>query len=131
MADTFHQAAVTSDDLCKVIDQIAAELGGKVMFRHRHADRIRDALAQWAGGGFNAACMSSLGMAGGDRAQLTEIAQLVHRHVGIAGEYEWLSLMQLYYHTHLQLLMYLCKPQNLLSKYQQKSCYHRQIRSIS
>ena len=30
--------------------------------------------------------MSSLGMAGGDRAQLTEIAQLVHRHVGIAGE---------------------------------------------
>ena len=55
------------------------------MFRRRHADRIRDALAQRAGGGLDAACMSSLGMAGGDRAQLTEIAQRVIV-IGIAGE---------------------------------------------
>ena len=86
VADAFHQASVAGDDIGEVIDQVAAELGGKVMFRHRHADRIGDALAERTGGGLDAAGVSSLGVAGGDRAQLAKIAQLVHRHVGIAGE---------------------------------------------
>ena len=88
VADAFHQAAVARDDIGVVVDKVAAMDGSHVVLGHRHADGIRQTLAERAGGRLDPAGVAGFGMAGCDGADLTEIAELVHRHVGIAGKVE-------------------------------------------
>jgi hypothetical protein len=80
MADSLHQAAVAGDHPGAVIDQPFAETGVQVALRHGHADGGGEALAQRAGGGLHAGGVAVLGVAGGERAPLPEVAELVHRH---------------------------------------------------
>ena len=54
----------------------------------RHADGIGEALAERAGGRLDAGGMAVFGVAGGLRAELAEILDLVDRHVLVAGEIE-------------------------------------------
>ena len=86
MADAFHQAAVTGDNIGEVVDKVAAELGGEVMLGHRHADGVGNALAKRPCRGLDPAGMAGFRMACGDRAKLPEIADLIHGHVFIAGQ---------------------------------------------
>ena len=56
VADAFHQAAVADEGPGAVVDHRVArpvEFGGKQLFGECHADRVGDALAERAGGGFH------------------------------------------------------------------------------
>ena len=86
MADAFHQASVTGNDICVVVDKVAAELRRQMFLGHCHANRIRNALAKRAGRGLDPGGVACFRMTGGDRAQLPEVAKLVQRHVGITGQ---------------------------------------------
>ncbi len=71
-----------------VVDHSVAgpvELGAEQLLGQRHADRIGQALAERAGGGFHARGDADLGMAGGLGVQLAEIADLVQGQV-VAGQ---------------------------------------------
>ena len=101
MGDALHHAAVAQDAVGVVVDHreaFAVELGGQMLFRHGHADRICDALTQRAGGGFNADGVAILRMAGGLGAKLAELLEVlngqavseqvqkaVHQHGAVAG----------------------------------------------
>mmetsp|Transcript_60835 Transcript_60835/g.161167 ORF Transcript_60835/g.161167 Transcript_60835/m.161167 type:complete len:209 (+) Transcript_60835:2280-2906(+) len=56
-------------------------------FRHGHADRVGDALAERAGGDLDASGDVVLRVAGRERAQLAELPQVVEREV-VAGQVE-------------------------------------------
>ena len=88
LADAFHEATVADKGVGFMLDQIRAEHGVQVAFGNRHADGIGDALAQGAGGCFNACGMAEFRVACGFGTPLAEIADFFHRHVGIAGEME-------------------------------------------
>ena len=64
MADAFHQAAVAGDDIGVVVHQRVAEAGIQHPLGQRHADRVRQALAERAGGGLDARRMAIFRMAG-------------------------------------------------------------------
>ena len=53
MAEALHQAAVTNNNIGKMVKNLRAKLGPKRPFCNGHADRHAQALAQWPGGGFN------------------------------------------------------------------------------
>jgi hypothetical protein len=59
----------------------AVEARGEQLFGQREADRVREALAERAGGGLHAGRVADLGMARGPGMQLPETAQLLHRQV--------------------------------------------------
>ena len=63
----------------------AVEFGRQQSFRERHADRIGQALAERAGGGFHARRHADLGMARRLRVQLAKAPQLLHRQL-VAGQ---------------------------------------------
>ena len=86
VADAFHQAAVAGDHVGEVVDDGVAEPGIEQPLGQRHADGIGETLAQRARRGLDARRMAVLGMAGRLGAELAEVAQLVHRHIRIAGE---------------------------------------------
>ena len=68
VADAFHQAAVAHEDVGVVVDDrvaFAVELLGQQLFSQRHADRIGQALAERAGGGFDAGRHIHFRVAGG------------------------------------------------------------------
>jgi hypothetical protein len=65
LADAFHQAAVAGEHIGVVIDQIGAEISGKLAFGDRHADGIGKALAERAGGRLDACGVAIFRMAGG------------------------------------------------------------------
>ena len=69
-----------------LIDDVAAELGGHAALGQRHADGGGDALAQRAGGGLDARRDEVFRMARRQRAELTEILDLLDGHRRIAGE---------------------------------------------
>ena len=55
--DAFHQAAVAEEHVGVVVDDVVAgpvELRGEQLLGERHADRVGEALAERAGGGFDA-----------------------------------------------------------------------------
>ena len=62
VAQAFHQATITGDHICIVIDEIVAEPRVQQALCQRHADRRGDALPQGAGGGLDARGMAILGM---------------------------------------------------------------------
>ena len=92
LADPLLEIAVGADAVDVVLDRaehlIAGEARGHHLRGERHADAVRQPLPQRAGGHFDAAGVAVLRMSGGARAPLPEVLQLVHRHVGIAGEVE-------------------------------------------
>ncbi len=88
MADAFHQAAVTQEDVGVVVDDVEAgtvEFLAQQALGQRHADRVGEALPQRAGGGFHARRDAVFGVAGGLAVQLAEVLQFRHRQV-VAGQ---------------------------------------------
>ena len=97
--NTLHETAITGED-CKVIstrgdielgvqhtisvvvDQVEALLvvqGSHVSLGDTEADRVREALAKRTGGDLDAIRVSSLGVTRGQRAELTEVLEVVER----------------------------------------------------
>jgi hypothetical protein len=88
LADALHQAAVADADEGAVIDHrvaVAVEFGRQQRLGERHPDRIGQALAERAGGGFDAGRHADLRMAGRLAAELAKASQLVERQC-VAGE---------------------------------------------
>ena len=88
MRDALHHAAIADERIGMVIDDGVArpiEGGRERALRKRHADRIREALAERAGGGFDAEVQLALRMSRGLGAELPKILQLLDRQ-GIAGQ---------------------------------------------
>ena len=84
VADAFHQAAVAEKHEGAVVDDRvtrAIELLGEQLLRQRHAHGVGDALAQRAGGGFDAGRHAHFRVARRARAELAEALELVHRQV--------------------------------------------------
>ena len=82
----FHQVAVGGEHVGVMPDHLLAVLGDQHLLRQRHADRGGEALAERAGGGLDAAGLEVLGVSRRLGAELTEILDLVERHVLVAGE---------------------------------------------
>ena len=71
-----------------MIDEVVAfavEALRQQLLGQREADRIGEALAERAGGGFHARGLVALRMAGGLAVQLAEILQFLQRQVGLEG----------------------------------------------
>ncbi len=63
LADALHEATVTHEDVGEVVDQPIAELPVHDALAKRHADRLRDALAERARGQLDAVGVFVLGVA--------------------------------------------------------------------
>ncbi len=88
--DAFHQVAVAGDDPGAVIDRrvaVAAVTRGQMRFADRHADGVREALAERTGRDLDARRVAALGMARRLAAPLAELLQIVERKV-VAGDVE-------------------------------------------
>ena len=88
MRDAFHQAAVAKEHVGRVIDDLMVrlvELGRQHLFGNSEADGVGDALTERAGGRLDAGCVADFRVAGGTRAELAEILQIVDRQV-VAGQ---------------------------------------------
>ena len=72
MADTFHQAAITRNHICIVINKLIAKERIFMTLCHRHANRIRNTLAKRPGCGFDTCGMTIFRMASCFGAPLTE-----------------------------------------------------------
>lgn len=84
VADAFHEAAVAQEHIRAVVDDreaLAVEFRAEELFGERHADAVRDALAERPRRRFNARSHMHLGMARGFAAELTEGLEVVHREV--------------------------------------------------
>ena len=86
MIDAFHEAAVARDHPGAVIDKLVAEHGIEVALGHREADSHGEALAERTRGRFHARQFEILGMTGTGAADLTELADLLHRRLFIARQ---------------------------------------------
>ena len=86
VVDALHQAAIARDYPGPVINQIIAKDRIQVSLCHRHANCHRKALPQRSGGAFNAFEQKVFRMSGARRAQLAEVANVLHRRARIAGE---------------------------------------------
>ena len=80
--NAFHQAAVAGQHIGVVVDEVVAEGGVQDALGERHADAVGEALAERAGGRLDAGGVAVFGMAGGVRAELAEMLDLVDRDVG-------------------------------------------------
>ena len=84
----FHQAAVAEENESVVIDDFVTrlvELGGEYLFGQREADRVGDALAERAGGRFDARGVAVFRVARRPGVQLAEVLDVVDRDV-VAGQ---------------------------------------------
>ena len=88
LRDAFHEAAVARDGEGVVPAQLLACARRNEAFRNRHADGVRDALAQRPRRRLDAGRVPVLGMPRRLGAELAEVLDLLHRHAGIAGEIE-------------------------------------------
>ena len=88
LADAFHQATIARDHIGAVVDEVVAEARVEVALSHRHADRVGETLAERAGGRLDPGRVAEFRVARRLRAELAEIADLIERHAGIAGEVE-------------------------------------------
>ena len=87
-ADALHQVAVATKCINVEVEQVEAGpivLRGKPAGGHRHADAVADALAQRAGGGFDAAGVAVFGMAGATAVQLAKAADVVQPDRRLVG----------------------------------------------
>ena len=84
MRHAFHQATVAEKDIRAMIDNVMAvtvEFRRQHALRQRHAYRIREALAQRAGGGLHAGRHAVLRMAWSFGVQLAEVFQFRDRQL--------------------------------------------------
>ena len=88
VADAFHHASIAQESVGEMVhdgELLAAlrpvELGGQQLLGQCHSHRIGDALAQGAGGGFNAGGDVHFWVTRRLAVQLTEFFDLVHRQV--------------------------------------------------
>ena len=86
VANPLHQVAVRGDHPGPVVDDLVAETGREDALGERHPDRRRDALSERPGRGLDPRRVAVFRVTGGAAAELAEPADLVHRHVGIAGQ---------------------------------------------
>ena len=86
LADALHQAAVAGDHPGAVVDDPGPETGRQRPLGDGQADGIAEPLAERPGRGLEAGRMAALGVAGGARAELAEVADFLQRHVGMAGQ---------------------------------------------
>ena len=87
-ADALHQVAVAAKGVDVEIEQLEARpvvSGGQPAGGDGHAHAVADALAQRPGGGFHAAGVPVLGMAGAAAVQLAELADRLQRHGRLVG----------------------------------------------
>ena len=80
--DTFHHVAVAADGVGPVVDNLMTgliEMRGEPAFGDGHADGIGETLAERAGGGFDAGCVTVFRMTGRFAVPLPEILQFVQR----------------------------------------------------
>ena len=75
--DTLHKAAVSTKDICAVVYELLAKLGGKPCLRHRHPNGIRKALAERSRRGFYARCVPVFWMPRCRRAPLPEVLEVL------------------------------------------------------
>ena len=88
--DALHQVAVRADRVDAAVDDLVVRpvvALGEEAVGDRHADAVREALAERAGRGLDALGEEVLGMAGRARPPLAEPLQLLEREV-VAGEME-------------------------------------------
>ncbi len=88
MRDAFHEIAVAADDVGVVVDDLGfagVVDGAEVFFSDGEADGFGEALAERAGGDFNAGGFAVLRVTGGVRAPLAELLELLERKI-VAGE---------------------------------------------
>jgi hypothetical protein len=81
VADTLHQAAVAHKHIGMVVNYsmaFAVEFLSQQFFCQRHANGVRNALAQRAGGGFYTGGDADFGVARGFAVQLAKVFELVH-----------------------------------------------------
>ena len=86
--EALHHAAVAHENVGMVVDDVTAgpvEFRGEQFLGERHADRVRDALAERPGGGFDTGRAAVLRMPRCLRMQLAEAFQLRQRQV-VAGQ---------------------------------------------
>ena len=76
VADAFHEAAVAGDHVGVVVDEVGAEAGGEHALGERHADGVRETLAERAGCRLDAERMAVFRMPGGAEPELAEPLQL-------------------------------------------------------
>ena len=86
MADPLHQAAITSDAIGVMFDQIRPEPRIPDALGERHANGIGDALPEGTRGGLDAGGMTIFGMACRLRAELAELLDLADVHARRARE---------------------------------------------
>ena len=86
MADTFHQAPVTGDNIGVVVHNFLTVMCTQAFFCHGKTDRVCDTLTKRAGGCFNAFGVAEFRVTSGDRAPLAEVFYLLKGHVLVARQ---------------------------------------------
>ena len=92
VADAFHHATVAHENVGVVVNDVQVfavisfvEFFGEQLLSQCKTDRVGDALAEWAGGGFYAWGHAHFRVASGFAVQLAEVFQLGHRQF-VAGQ---------------------------------------------
>ena len=80
VADALHQVAVTDDHERAVIGEVGAEARAEAPLGQCHADGVGEALPERPGGHLDAGREAALRVAGCDRPELAEVADVVQRH---------------------------------------------------
>ena len=88
VTDPLHQATVTCENVCVMVDDVIAKARRQHSFSERHADSVGNPLTQRSCRGFDPAGMSIFRMAGGSAAELAEISNLLDIHILVSREVE-------------------------------------------
>src|SRR5690606_29924593 len=86
MTDTFHQIAVTGDDVGPVVDDFGPVLGREMTFGEGHADGSRQSLAERAGRGLDPGGVPILRVTGRAAPELPEVFDVVQGYRSVAGQ---------------------------------------------
>ena len=84
MADALGQVAVTTHYEGSMVAEVGTESGSQVALGDSHAHRVCESLAEGPGGDLDTGGAADLGMAGGGRAPLAEVTEVVQRQA-VAG----------------------------------------------
>ena len=90
MRDAFHEATVAHESIGMVIDDgmtVAVEFGGQHFFGNRHSNGVGDALAERAGGRFDAGGVAIFRVTRRAAVQLTELFEVFDAQV-VAAQVE-------------------------------------------
>ena len=88
MGDALLKVPIRGDDPGAVIHERGTKPRRHHAFRHRHADRGGNPLAERASGGFNPRMLAEFRMAGGGGMKLAEAPQFIRPHAFMAGQME-------------------------------------------